>query len=195
MPILSVMVVLFLVMDPLGNMPLFVSILKDVPAQRKNKVILREAAIAFLILVFFLLFGKFFLTLLQIDQQALNVAGGIVLFLIAIKMIFPPNEEGGQEKLHGEPFIVPLAVPLIAGPSAMSVVLIMTTKEPDKTLQLFLALTIACVLNGIVLLLSHQISKIMGRRGMIAVERLMGMILITISVQMFLTGIARFFKI
>ncbi|MCX5783415.1 MAG: NAAT family transporter [Elusimicrobia bacterium] len=192
MTTLSAIVTLFLVMDPLGNIPVFISTLKNTPRERHKKIIIREGLISFAVMIFFLLFGKTFLALLQIEPRSLNIAGGIVLLIIALKMIFPGKEDSSSETLSGEPFIVPLAIPLISGPSAISMVLIMATKEPDKIPQLFTAVVIASAANIAVLLLSNRISKIMGMRGMIAIERLMGMILVTVSVQMFLNGMPQF---
>jgi MarC family membrane protein len=189
--VLSAVVTLFLVMDPLGNLPLFMAALKEVDPGRKQKIIVRELFIAFFVLVFFLFFGRFFLTLLQVDTISLTIAGGIILFLIALKLIFPKKDEAFFEGPKGEPFIVPLAIPLIAGPSAMSVILIMVTREPSKIWQWLLAVVIAFALNMAILLFSVPISKVFGKRGLIALERLMGMILSILSVQMIIDGVAQ----
>jgi len=192
MPFWSAIILLFLVMDPLGNVPLFVTALAQVNQTRRVRVLLRELVIALAVLVAFLLGGRFLLELLQISEPALTIAGGLVLFLIAIRMIFPPAEGVFPESTEGEPFIVPLAIPLIAGPSAMATVLFLVAREPSNTLKWLGALGAAWAVTAMILLLSAPIGRFLGRRGAIAVERLMGMILTTIAVQMFLNGVRQF---
>jgi multiple antibiotic resistance protein len=180
---------LILVMDPLGNIPLFLTSLKGVPPRRQRTIILREALIAFLILTLFLFYGGGFLHGLNITGSALYIAGGIILFLITIRMIFPVEETKPPSGLQGEPFIVPLAVPLTAGPSALATVLLFSTQEPEKMSLWFLALVIATSVFIVVMLLSRHFMKVLGYRGLIAMERLMGMLLTTVAVQMFLQGV------
>ena len=193
MSLLSAIFLLFLVMDPLGNVPLFLTALKDVEAPRKNKIIFRELVIAFFVLFFFLLFGRFILNLLQINEPSLSIAGGIILFIIALRMIFPASEKE-EKNPKEEPFIVPLAIPLVAGPSALTTVLLLVTKEPARFLEWLLALFCAWVISAIILLCSSGLQKFFGQRGLIAMERLMGMILTAIAVQMFLTGLSQFLE-
>ncbi|MFA5162416.1 MAG: MarC family protein [Elusimicrobiales bacterium] len=192
MSFVTAVLTLFFVMDPLGNVPLFIAALKDVPYERKRRVIARELLIALGIMYAALLFGGRMLEWMGIDQPSLSIAGGIVLFLISVKMIFPLKEDGFAASPEGEPFIVPLAVPLIVGPSVASMVLIMPLREPDKMLQWVFVIAAAWVLNCAILLSSVRISRFLGERGMIAVTRLMGMLLTTISVQMFMSGIKQF---
>ena len=125
MDIFAAATLLFLVMDPLGNIPLFLSVLKQVPEERRRLVLRRELLIAYVVLLMFLLLGPYILTFLQVSQEAIRIGGGIVLFLIAIKMVFP--KEGGLlgKTPDGEPFIVPLAIPLIAGPSSLAMIMLM----------------------------------------------------------------------
>ncbi|NLO91062.1 MAG: NAAT family transporter [Elusimicrobia bacterium] len=190
MPLLTVIFTLLLVMDPLGNIPVFLSVLKDVPPHRRTRLIARELFIALGVLLFFLLCGRFMLSLLDIKQTSMSVAGGIVLFIISMHMIFPPAEKDGfSANPGGEPFIVPLAIPLVAGPSAMSIVVIMATREPERLPWLVLAVCTAWAINALVLLSSNSISKLLGKRGLIAMERLMGMILVTLAVQMLMEGV------
>ena len=194
MSIYTATIMLILVMDPLGNIPVFLSILNTVEPSRRYKIILRESFIAFLILSLFLVSGKSILKGLGVSESALGIAGGIILFLIAIKMIFPGEDGSGlRERQIGEPFIVPLAIPLIAGPSALATVLLFTTNS--STLQGFIALAIASVICTVLLLFANQLRRILGQKGLVATERLMGMILTTVSVQMFLTGIEHYFKL
>jgi multiple antibiotic resistance protein len=188
-------ITLILVMDPLGNIPLFLAILKSVQPKRQAWIILRETFIAFVILTLFLFFGGYILHGLSITEPALNIAGGIILFIIALRMIFPHADAPMQDAVFGEPFIVPLAVPLTAGPATLATVLLFATQRPDRMGAWFGALVIASVLFIIVLLCSRYLMKILGERGLIAVERLMGMILTTVSVQMFLSGISDYFQL
>lgn len=194
MNIYSVTVTLILVMDPLGNIPVFISVLNPVEPSRRWKIILRESLIAFGVMVMFLFFGRNILNSLSISEPALGIAGGIILFLIAVKMIFPPDNDKGDRQM-GEPFIVPLAIPLIAGPSALATMLLFATQNPHQMTSLFIALVIAASLATVVLLFSSPIRSLMGDKGLTAMERLMGMILTTVSVQMFLSGIDKYFHL
>ncbi|MHB1949236.1 MAG: MarC family protein [Gammaproteobacteria bacterium] len=195
MTLYSATLTLILVMDPLGNIPMFLSILNSVNPARRKKIILRETFIAFVILLIFLFFGKFILEGMQISESALSIAGGIILFLIALKMIFPHEDNGRRPKQIGEPFIVPLAVPFVAGPSTMTVVMLLGNQQPNHLMLWFFALTIAWITCTIILVFAENLRKILGERGLTAIERLMGMILTTMAVQMFLTGVQQFFHL
>jgi len=163
-----------------------------VDGERKRWVIARELVIALGVLVFFLLCGRFVLGLLQISEPSLGVAGGIVLFLIALKMIFHGPEAMMGKNPEGEPFIVPLAIPLVAGPSAISMVLILATREPGRLLEWAVALVCAWAASSVILLFSVGLARFFGERGLVALERLMGLLLTVIAVQMFLTGLKHF---
>ena len=184
-------ITLLLIMDPLGNIPPFLSALKNVEDDRRRKVLLREILIAYIVLLAFLFAGKYVLRLLSLQEETISIAGGIVLFLIALRMVFP-KEEAGRDALEGEPFIVPLAIPLIAGPSTLASLLLL--QQSSGTLQLFLALTLAWIATAIILLSSTILYRLLKQRGLIAVERLMGMVLVMLAVQMFINGLARFMK-
>jgi multiple antibiotic resistance protein len=194
MNIISAAIALLLVMDPFGNIPVFLSILKNVEPHRKKKVILREMVIAFLVLVVFLFFGRYILSGLNISEPALNISGGVILFLIAVRMIF--SSQGGVMEENGEePMIVPLAVPLIAGPSTMALVILFSTQYPERMGEWFLALLLAWSITSVVLFLADFFGKILGHRGLRAVEKLMGMILTVLAVQMLLTGIREYLNL
>jgi len=192
MTLLSAIITLLLVMDPLGNVPSFLAVLRDVPTERKRPIILRESLIAFAILLLFLVVGPGLMSLLRLEEPSLSIAGGIILFLIAIKMIFPQGKNMFSDLPAGEPLVVPLATPLIAGPSAMATVLLLVTREPDRLLEWGVAVTVACAITAAVLLLCSPLHRLLGERGLMAVQRLMGMLLTTIAVQMFLTGVRDF---
>lgn len=195
MKLFSAVVTLFLIMDPLGNIPLFLSALKDVRPERRRKVLIREILFAYIVLLTFVFLGSYVLRLLSLQQETISIAGGIVLFLIALRMIFP--QEGGGvlgETLEGEPFVVPLAIPLIAGPSTLAALLLLQQSDPNSTLQLVLALTIAWAVSACILLSSTFLHRLLRQRGLIAMERLMGMLLVMLAVQMFMNGVAKFLK-
>ena len=189
MDIPSAVITLFLIMDPLGNVPLFLSVLKNVRPERRRRVLLREILFAYVVLLAFLFFGSYVLQFLELDQETISIAGGIVLFLIAIRMIFPSERFGESDELEGEPFLVPLAVPLIAGPSTLAVLLLLQRSAPGQVGSLLLALTIAWALTAVILLSSTFLYRLLRQRGLIAVERLMGMLLVMLAVKMFMDGI------
>jgi len=188
--LLSPIVTLFLVMDPLGNVPLFLSVLRAVDPARRRAVLVREIAIAFGVLTAFLLVGGYVMRFLNLEQPAIGIAGGIVLFLIALRMVFPSDAALRGATIEGEPFIVPLAIPLIAGPSALATLLLLQSTTPRPLL--LLALTIAWAVTGAILLSSTFLYRVLGERGLIAVERLMGMLLVMVAVQMLLNGLRSF---
>jgi len=179
-------------MDPLGNVPLFLSALQNVPEKRRWRVVLRELLIALGVLVVFLLAGPFLLHALHISESALRVAGGIVLFLIAVRMVFPRGDEAGIGNHDEEPFIVPLAIPFVAGPSAMAAVLLLVSQDPSRKLEWLVALILAWLVTAVVLGSGNLLHRLLGNRGLLAMERLMGMILTTLAVEMFLCGLKQF---
>jgi len=192
---LSTTILLVLITDPLGNIPIFISALRQVPAQRRRKVILRECLIAFAALMMFLLAGKPILGLLHLSDDALRVGGGVILMLIAIRMIFPEHGARlGDDPVQGEPFIVPLAIPLIAGPSAMATVLLLSRQYPGQLLSLTGSITVTIAITTVVFALSSRIQKILGDQAITAVERLMGLVLTAISVEMLLSGVASYIR-
>lgn len=193
MSIFSATVMLLFIMDPLGNIPVFLSALKDVPKERVQKVILRELLVALFILLVFLFSGEHLLSFLHLRQESISIAGGIVLFLIALKMVFPSDGLVG-EALDGEPFIVPLAIPLVAGPSTLATLLLLTQNNPEKFNDWLIAILIAWAITATILYFSTHLYKILRKRGLIAMERLMGMLLVMISVQMLLDGLEKYLK-
>lgn len=192
MDVFAAVVTLFLIMDPLGNIPVFLSILRQVAPERRQRVLVRELFFAYGVLLLLLLLGNHLLRLLHLDQETIGIAGGVILFLIALRMIFPPEKHAGGEQLEGEPFLVPLAVPLIAGPSTLAALLLLQRTSPDATASLLLALTIAWGLSGAILMSSTFFYRLLGDRGLIALERLMGMLLVMVAVQMLMDGVKAF---
>ncbi|OAJ57228.1 hypothetical protein A6V36_31885 [Paraburkholderia ginsengiterrae] len=190
---LSATVLLILITDPLGNIPLFISCLRGVSPKRRTIVILREVAIAFAILLIFMVVGDGFLRMMSLTDQSLRIGGGIVLFLIALRMVFPhPDGPFGGDTRGGEPLIVPLAIPALAGPSALATVMLLTSQAPGKMFEWIGALTVTMIVCAIVLMLAERIQAWLGERAMMAFERLMGLVLVAISVEMMLGGIRAF---
>ncbi|MEO8295153.1 MAG: MarC family protein [Gemmatimonadota bacterium] len=189
MTLVSAAVLLFLVMDPLGNIPFFLAELRHVPAARQRIVITRELLIALVVLVFFLFTGRVILNTLHISQRALTVSGGVILLLIALRMIFPTSERTLKEEISGEPFIVPLAIPYVAGPSALATELLLMSQEPHRWPVWLAAVLLAWFATAVIVYFATSLGRLLGEKVLVAVERLMGMILITVAIQMLLTGI------
>lgn len=195
MTIASAALLLFLILDPLGNIPVFLSLLRKLPPQRQRVVLARELLIALGVLMAFLWGGKYALEVMHLRQESVSIAGGIVLFLIGIRMIFPPPEGLMGEIPDGEPFIVPMAIPLVAGPSGMAAVMLMGSNDASRLGDWSLALLIAWGATAAILFCATLLYKWMGIRALTAIERLMGMLLVAISVQMFLDGLGTYLQI
>lgn len=184
----SIAFALFLLMDPIGNVPIFISILKDVEPHRLRKIILREMLIALGIIIAFNFLGEFLLNFLHIDRSTLLISGGLILFIIAMRMVFPEKTPTGTSLLPlKEPFIVPLAVPLVAGPAVLAAVMLYSYQHDNPWMSIG-AICLAWVASTLILLCATRLRKLLGDRGLIACERLMGLLLILLSVQMFLEG-------
>ena len=187
---ISTALLLFLILDPLGNIPVFLSLLKPLAPARRRIVLARELLIALAVLFGFLWGGKYVLELMHLRQESVSIAGGIVLFLIGLKMIFPSPEGMFGETGGGEPFIVPMAIPLVAGPSGMASVMLLGSQDPGRMGDWSLALFLAWLGTAVILFGATRLYKVLGQAFLIAVERLMGMLLVAISVQMLMDGIA-----
>ncbi len=192
MTLVSAFLLLFLVMDPAGNIPLFIATLAPVEPLRRRRVIIRELLIALGVLVLFLFAGPHVLHGIGISEQALSISGGIILFLIALRMIFPGRGSPMAEDIEGEPFVVPLAIPFLAGPSAMASVMLIMSSDPTRWPVWLLAVLLAWAASATILLLGNHLSNFFGRRGLIAIERLMGMVLTAVAVEMFMNGLHAF---
>jgi multiple antibiotic resistance protein len=190
MDLISAAILLAIIMDPLGNIPVFHSLLGRYPRSRRLRIIGRELLIAYLVLLVFLAAGDLVLQYLGLQQPALGVAGGVVLFIIALRMVFPDREAVERRELDEEPFIVPLAVPMIAGPSALAAVLLLVSREPDRFWTWFAALTAAWGISAAILLASGLLMEKLGPRALRALVRLTGMLLIMMAVQMLMDGVA-----
>lgn len=191
---LSAAFMFFLVMDPLGNVPLFLTALRNTPEDRRQWVILRELLIALVVMVAFLFAGRGLLQVLSISNAALEAAGGVILLMIAIRMVFPtPERNLSEPHTHDEPFIVPLAVPYVAGPSLLAIEVVLISQNPDDWAIYLGALALAWAVTAVILYLSGFLRRVVGDRTLIAIERLMGMLLVILAIQMMLKGTKAFF--
>lgn len=191
----SAAILLFLVMDPLGNIPLFLAALKDVAPERRRYVVVREALIALVVLVVFLFAGRLILDALRISEPALTAAGGVILMLIALRMIFPTSDRSLREEIDGEPFIVPLGIPYIAGASAFATELLLMSREPERWLDWLTALLIAWTATAVILYFASGMARFLHQNGLIAIERLMGMVLVTVAMEMLLSGLRMYLRL
>ncbi len=189
----SALILLLLVLDPLGSLPVFIPIMRAVPPERRRWVALREVLIAFAVLFLFMFFGNGFLQVMRLSERSLEVAGGVILLMVAIRMIF--SHEGGVYGVPEgrEPLIFPLAVPLLAGPSAMATVLLLASRQPERVWTWIGALSCAMAVSGLALVLCDHIRRWIGDSVVSALEKLMGLVLTAIAVEMVLAGLKRYF--
>ena len=189
MDIITATITLLLIMNPLGNLPIFLSVLRHVEPKRRRLVLMRELLFALGFMLLFLWLGSGLLNFLGLRQESVSIAGGIILFIIALRLIFP--QPGGVLGLPAgdEPFIVPLAIPLISGPSLLAALILFANQAPDRMVDWTIASVLAWAITATVMMFSNIFLRALGQRGLNAIERLMGMILVMISVQMFLDGV------
>lgn len=190
---LTIALIYFLVANPIGNSPTILSLVKHYDLNRQKKIVFREAMISLILALFFQYFGELFLGLLKISDYALTLTGGIVLFLVALQMIFHKPESPADLANKQEPFIVPIATPLITGPGLMTMIMV-SSKEENNNFKITLAILIAWIGVTIVLVGAPYLQKLIGNRGMAALEQIMGMILVLISIGMLFSGISLFVK-
>lgn len=191
---LSAVILLTLVADPFGNMPLVNAMLGGVPESRRRLVVVRECLIAYALLLAFMVGGQPLLAVMHLSQTSLSIAGGVILFMIAIRMVFAKFDGTFGEKAGAEPFIVPLATPLIAGPSALATVMLMASRDPTRLGMWAAAITVTMVITTVVLLAGVKLHRWLGEHAMHAIERLMGLILTAIAVEMLMAGLRDFIK-
>ncbi len=182
---------LFFIMDPLGNMPVFNAILQRFDRKERARIVAREMLFALVILMTFLFAGTAILDFMRLTQSSLSLAGGVLLFIIALRMIFP-RQITAQTDIVEDPFIVPLAMPMIAGPSTIAILLLLSSSQPEHIWDWSLALIISWAGTAVILTASPFLMRFLGDRGSRALERLMGMLIILLATQMLLNGVAEF---
>ncbi len=189
--IVSTAILLLFVLDPFGNVPLLLSILKNIDQKRHRVIILREMVIGLFILLIFLFFGERFLSIFGLETQAITIAGGIIFFVIAIKMIFP--DPSGRSlfvsNAEEEPLVVPIAIPMVSGPASIATLMLLAKSHPEQTSSILISVLIAWSVTAVILLSSPRLYRLLKRRGLTAMERLMGMLLLMMAVEMFIRGI------
>ena len=189
--IISTAILIFFILDPFGNAPLLLSILKTIDKQKHKRIIIREMFIGLLILLVFMFFGEQFLSIFHLDTEAITISGGIIFFVISLKMIFPDPSGHSlfSTKSNDDPLIVPIAIPMIAGPAALASLLVLAKTNSDHMGSLLISLLLAWLVTALVLLFSPRLYKVLKNKGLIALERLMGMLLLMMAVQMFIDGL------
>lgn len=190
---ISSVITLALIMDPFGNIPLFISALKKVSPERRKVVLIRELLIALFIMLVFLFLGQWFMRAFGLHSFSMSIAGGIILFIISAKLVFGNDTEPTSDPKDEEPFVVPLAIPLVAGPAVLSMIMILSAQQGDKAMTMG-AILVASIFNSAILMMSFPISNLLGKRGLVAIERLSGMILVLMSVNMVMGGISEFIQ-
>lgn len=191
---LSAFVLLLLVLDPFGALPVFIYVMGSVPPERRLRVAARESAIAFAILLAFMLAGRGFLKLMSLSERSLEVGGGVILLIIALRMVFEHGDASTVVgRVRGEPLVFPLAVPLLAGPSAMATVLLLASREPEHIATWAAALLLAMAVSFVVLLSARKLHRLIGESVVTAIARLMGLVLTAVATEMILAGIKRYF--
>ena len=188
----SSVALLLLVFDPFGNVPIFVGALREVPEERRRRIVLRECLIAFAVLAVFVFVGRPFLDLLGLSEESLQIGGAVVLMLVAIRMVFPTADGVYGQAPGGEPFIVPLAIPALAGPSALATVLLFVSREPHRTWWWIAAIAVAMAGAALILVFAELLQRWLGTRVTVAFERLMGLILAALAVELMLRGIRQY---
>lgn len=187
----SIALTLFLVANPIGNSPGIVALVKDFPFDKQKKIMLRESLFALGLALFFQFFGEVFLKHINVKEYSLGLCGGILLFLVSLDMIFPPDHSSSTAVQKQEPFFVPIATPLITGPGLMTMIMIYSRQE-ESDLKIFSAICLAWVGVTAVLIFAPYLQRLLKKRGLLALEQLMGMILAMISMQMIVKGASLF---
>lgn len=191
--IISTAIVLTFILDPFGNVPLLLTILKDIDRKKHRRIIIREMLIGLVILVLFLFAGRSFLNLFHLETSSVSIAGGLIFLIISLKLIFPPADGSSIfSATGGEPFIVPIAMPMVAGPSALATLMVMANNHEGHLTELFFAVLIAWAVTALILLSSPLFFKLLRKKGLVALEKLMGMLLLIMAVQMLLNGVSEY---
>lgn len=191
MSLFNISLILLLIMDPIGNISSYLYMTKDLDPKRHNLIIFREMLIALGVMILFHFLGDYLFDFLSLSEATVRLSSGVILFLIAIKILFPSQTSLRANLPKGEPFIFPLAVPLIAGPGLMATIMLFSNLDTLKDLMLP-AIAIAWLASVIILYFSNYIKRVLGNNGLMASERLIGMVLVLIAVQRFLEGILVF---
>lgn len=193
MTLFNLAFMLFLIMDPIGNVSSFLSLVKEIPPKRQLWIVIREMLIALFFMLLFNEIGEYIFNILQISDPVIRLSSGLILFLVAIKILFPSVDSPRANLPQGEPFVIPLAIPLIAGPALLATIMLYA-HDTDSELLMIGAIFAAWIAASIVLLASPFLKRVLGNNGLMACERLMGMILVLLAIQRFAEGVQLFIK-
>lgn len=182
---------MFIIANPIGNSPAILTLVKELPLRRQKSLLLRETLLSLLLALFFQYFGEHFLDTLMLKDYTVAICGGVLLLMIALNLIFPDHSGEGTLENHREPFFVPIATPLIAGPSLLTIVMLYS-RQIESNITVSLGLIVAWIGVGLILQVTPYLQKLLGNRGIVALEKLMGMILVMISIEMILGGLQLF---
>jgi len=191
MSVLSISLVLFLIMDPIGNVSSFLTMVRGIEPKRQTFIVIREMLIALLFMVLFNYLGEYIFEWLQVSETTVRISSGVILFIVAVQILFPQLKGIRDNIPEEEPFIIPLAIPLIAGPALLATIMLYAHMEENLHTML-LAILVAWFASVIVLLSSRYLYRILGVNGLMACEKLMGMVLVLLAIQRFLDGVAQF---
>lgn len=194
MSVLTLCLTLFLIVNPLGNLKVFLTLLEGMKPQRQSFVIAREMLIALAAMFLFSFFGEKISHVFHLENTTVFITSGIILFLVAIKILFPPKEEH-MPRIHGEePFLVPIAIPVVASPALLATIMLFSQSEPF-IMPMVIGILVAWLVSALIFLGSRKILRILGPNGLLAIERLMGIILVLLAVQRFMDGILLFISL
>ncbi|MGA8164162.1 MAG: MarC family protein [Waddliaceae bacterium] len=191
MTLFTISLVLFLIMDPIGNVSPYLSLVKELTPKRQRYILAREMLIALVTMLIFLFLGEVIFDLLHLSETTVRLSSGVILFIIALQILFPHLSSIREQLPKGEPFIIPLAIPLIAGPSLLATIMLYAHMEQTQSMML-LAIACAWIAAALILFSSVFLDRILGKKGLMACEKLMGMVLILLAMQRFLDGIEQF---
>lgn len=192
MSIIQLAMIFFIVTNPIGNSPTIIALIKDYSVREQQKILLREAIISMLLAMFFLFLGETFLNCLNIQNFALTTSGGVLLFIVALKMIFSTRDERQIVGPKQAPFIVPIATPLLSGAGLLTMIMLYSKQEAND-MKILLAILLAWVGVTAVLVAAPYMQIFLGKRGLAALEQLMGMLLAMIATEMIVNGFSLFF--
>lgn len=192
--LLSIAVVLFLIIDPIGTIGAYLALMRDVPPNRKLLVLLRELGFALIAMLAFNYLGEYIFDLLEISPTTVRLASGTILFLIAIRILFPGKHGLRTDLPPGEPFLVPLAIPFIAGPALLATIMLYAHMEASEPIMLA-AILLSTFAAGVVFYIAPFLYRYLGNNGLVALEKLMGMVLILLAIQRFADGLQEFFAL
>jgi multiple antibiotic resistance protein len=190
---ISIMVII----NPLSTIGLFLSLTKNDREEERRKIAFRSSLAAFLVLVFFAFGGFFIFAVYGITLEAFRIAGGVILMIIGLRMLFPPQNSHGDLRVHGDIYLVPLAIPMTSGPGAITTAIVLSTQVTNPWLEIALwgAIFVSCAINFIVLRYAGSIYRRVGPNSVEALIKIMGLLVCSVAVQFIIIGMKAAFPI